>query len=70
MNIVRAVKISSPISGEPVVPRISTRRYGQHIYTEAVWIDPASGAFIRKGVVKVEDAKSGEDVTSTIQHLY
>lgn len=70
MNIVRAVKIPSPISGEPVNPRISTRRYGQHVYTEAVWIDPASGAFIRKGIVKIEDAVTGKDVTGDVKHTY
>ena len=68
MDIVRAVKIVSPISGQPVVPRISERRYGNHIYHEAVWNDPASGTFIRKGVVKVVDATTGEDVTNQVVH--
>jgi hypothetical protein len=29
---------------------------GGKIYTEAHWIDPASGTFIRKGIVSIEDA--------------
>ena len=66
MDIVRATKIVSPISGQPVVPRMSERRYGDHIYHEAVWIDPASGAFIRKGIVKIVDAATGEDVTNKV----
>lgn len=66
MDIVRPAKIASPISGQPVVPRVTERRYGQHIYHEAVWTDPASGAFIRKGVVKIVDAETGEDVTSQV----
>ena len=66
MDIVRAVKIMSPISGQPVVPRITERRYGQHIYREAVWTDPSSGAFIRKGIVQILDADSREDVTHQV----
>lgn len=66
MDIVRAVKIASPISGQPVVPRITERRYGDNIYTEAVWTDPSSGAFIRKGVVKITNAATGEDVTHQV----
>lgn len=68
MDIVRATKIVSPISGQPVTPRITDRRFGQHIYREAVWIDPASGTFIRKGVVQVLDVETGEDVTNKLQH--
>jgi hypothetical protein len=64
MDIVRPVKIASPISGQPVEPRISERQYGDKIYVEAVWIDPASGAFIRKGMVQILDAKTRQDITS------
>jgi hypothetical protein len=64
MDIVRPIKITSPISGQPVEPRIIERQYGDKIYVEAVWNDPASGAFIRKGMIKVLDAKTREDITS------
>jgi len=30
---------------------------GNKIIKEAHWIDPASGAFIRKGIISVEDKK-------------
>jgi hypothetical protein len=50
------------------MPRVTERRYGNHIYHEAVWNDPASGTFIRKGVVKVVDATTGEDVTNQVVH--
>lgn len=63
MEIVRPVKIASPISGQPVEPKVQERRYGDKIYVEAHWFDPASGAFIRKGTVKVLDATTREDVT-------
>jgi len=65
MEIVRPVRITSPISGQPVEPRIIERRYGDKIYVEAHWIDPSSGAFIRKGMVKILDAVSKEDITSS-----
>lgn len=63
MEIVRPVKIVSPISGQPCVPRITERQYGDKIYVEAHWNDPASGAFIRKGIVKILDAATKEDIT-------
>lgn len=66
MEIVRPVIIASPISGQPVSPRISERRYGNNIYREAVWTDPASGAFIRKGIVQVIDAETGRDITNEV----
>lgn len=55
MDLVRPVKITSPISGQPVVPRIVERVVGGKLYKEAIWIDPASGTFIRKGIVSIED---------------
>jgi hypothetical protein len=64
MEIVRPVQIVSPISGDPVQPRIVERRYGDKIYVEAHWICPKSGTFIRKGMVKILDAVSKEDITS------
>ena len=64
MDIVRPIRITSPISGRPVEPKIVERHYGDKIYVEAVWNDPASGAFIRKGMVKVLDATTREDITS------
>lgn len=64
MDIVRPIKITSPISGQSCEPKIVERHYGDKIYVEAAWYDPASGAFIRKGMVKVLDAKTREDITS------
>lgn len=63
MDIVRPIKIASPISGQPASPVIKERQYGDKIYVEAYWNDPASGAFIRKGIVKVLDADTKEDIT-------
>ena len=46
--------ITSPISGQPSVPKIIEKKVGNTIIKEAHWYDPASGAFIRKGVVEVK----------------
>ena len=57
MQMVRAIPIARPISGETSFPRIHKVERGGKIYTEAHWICPASGAFIRKGIVSIEDVK-------------
>jgi hypothetical protein len=55
MDIIEPKIIVSPISGQPVKPRLKTYiREGKEI-VEAEYIDPASGAFIRKGVVSIKD---------------
>jgi hypothetical protein len=40
-----------------VEPKIVTTINGNKTIKEAHWIDPASGAFIRKGLISVEDTK-------------
>lgn len=55
MDIISPRPIVSPISGQTVKPILKTYiREGKEI-TEAHYIDPASGTFIRKGVVSVKD---------------
>lgn len=55
MDFISPRIITSPISGQPVKPRIRTYiRDGKEI-TEAEYIDPASGTFIRKGIVSVKE---------------
>lgn len=63
MTIVTPKRIASPISGQIVTPVLSERQYGDKIYCEARWIDPASGVFIRKGITKILDAKTRKDIT-------
>lgn len=46
--------IPSPITGVPISPRVSDRRVGQNIYTEAVWVCPSTGEIVKKGVVAVK----------------
>ncbi len=64
MNIVRPIIIESPISGNPTKPVITERRIGNRIYVEASWTCPSSGVFLRKGLIKILDAETNEDVTS------
>jgi hypothetical protein len=49
--------IPSPYSGTPIRPQIRTRESAGKVYTEAHWICPDSGQFVRKGIVKIEDKK-------------
>ena len=60
MDTIQPKIIQSPISGEPVRPQLKTYiKSGQKI-TEAIYTDPATGTFIRKGIVSVEDIKTQE----------
>ena len=47
--------IQSPISGQAVKPMLKTYIRGGQEVVEAHYIDPASGSFIRKGIVSVTD---------------
>jgi len=57
MDIIDPKPIVSPISGQIVKPVLKTYiREGKEV-VEAEYIDPASGTFIRKGIVSVKDIK-------------
>jgi hypothetical protein len=61
MDFITPKIIVSPISGQPVKPILKTYiREGKEI-VEAEYIDPASGTFIRKGIVSVKDIKKPEN---------
>lgn len=60
MDFIQPRIITSPISGQPVKPRLKTYvREGKEV-VEAEYIDPASGTFIRKGIVSVRDLPQPE----------
>ena len=61
MDIVNPQPIQSPYTGALVRPRMRTREYRGKLYTEAHWVCPDSGNFIRKGLVKVEDIRKTTD---------
>jgi len=44
-----------------VNPKIVTVINGKKTVTEAHWICPASGQFIRKGIVKIEDSSENKE---------
>jgi hypothetical protein len=50
--------ITSPYSGSPIRPQIRTRESSGKIYTEAYWICPDSGQFVKKGVISITEKKS------------
>jgi len=55
MDLIQPKIIQSPISGEPMKPRLKTYIRGNQEIVEAEYIDPASGQFVRKGIVSVKD---------------
>jgi len=55
MDFITPKPIVSPISGQTVRPVLKTYVRGNKKIVEAEYIDPASGSFIRKGIVSVED---------------
>ena len=63
MDLIVPKPIMSPISGQPVRPILKTYIKGDKEITEAHYIDPASGTFIRKGLVSVKDISNQEPKT-------
>lgn len=60
MDFITPKPIVSPISGQTVKPRLRTYiREGKEV-VEAEYIDPASGTFIRKGIVSIKDIVKDE----------
>jgi len=66
MNLVRPTNISSPMTGSLCRPKLVTTERDHKLYTEAHWYCPDTGCFIRKGLIKVVDKRTGEDVTSVV----
>lgn len=67
MNIVTPQRIISPITGRSIAPKIVERASGDKILVEAHWIDHDSGSFLKRGIVKVLDAKTREDITNSVR---
>lgn len=59
---VSPIKIVSPISGTISIPKITEKVVGDQTIVEATWYDNASGEFIRRGLVKIIDNKTGKEV--------
>jgi hypothetical protein len=54
---VQPIMINSPYDGGPIRPQIRTRESNGNVYTEAHWICPNTGQFVKKGVIKIEPIK-------------
>jgi len=53
-------KIRSPFTGESVLPRITTHTTDGKTYEQVSYNDPVTGNLIKKGIVSIKDAKTGE----------
>jgi len=56
-SFIQPKTIQSPYTGEYVNPKLRTYddTFKNKRYTEAQWICPSSGQFIKKGIVSVQD---------------
>ena len=54
------IKIRSPYTGETVMPQITTHTTDGRTYEQVSYNDPITGNLIKKGIVSIKDAKTGE----------
>lgn len=53
------INIRSPFTGETVLPRITTHTTGGKTYEQVSYNDPVTGNLIKKGMVSIKDASTG-----------
>lgn len=53
-------KIRSPYTGETSMPTFNTYNADGKTYEQAIFSDPITGHVIKKGLVSIKDAKTGE----------
>lgn len=53
-------KIRSPYTGEAALPHITTHTTDGKTYEQVSYNDPITGSLIKKGIVSIKDAKTGE----------
>jgi|TARA_A100001015_G_C14905689_1_gene678240 hypothetical protein len=53
-------KIRSPFTGETSMPTFNTYNADGKTYEQAIFSDPITGHVIKKGLVSIKDAKTGE----------
>lgn len=53
-------KIRSPYTGETVMPHITTHTTDGKTYEQVSYNDPVTGNLIKKGIVSIKDASTGE----------
>tara|TARA_R110002124_G_scaffold103588_8_gene252762 strand:+ start:5201 stop:5443 length:243 start_codon:yes stop_codon:yes gene_type:complete len=59
-NFINPQKIRSPYTGETSIPTFNTYDADGKTYEQAIFSDPVTGHIIKKGLVSVKDAKTGE----------
>jgi|TARA_X000001388_G_scaffold74552_1_gene67780 hypothetical protein len=59
-NFINPQQIRSPYTGETSIPTFNTYDADGKTYEQAVFSDPVTGHIIKKGLVSVKDAKTGE----------
>lgn len=61
---IQPTKMISPYSGNAVTPQITSYTHAGKTYEQAVYNDPITGHFVKKGLVSVKDAKTGQVLQS------
>mgnify|MGYP003635621354 CR=1 FL=1 len=59
-NFINPQKIRSPYTGETSIPTFNTFDADGKTYEQAIFSDPVTGHIIKKGLISVKDAKTGE----------
>ena len=59
-NFINPQQIRSPFTGETSIPTFNTYDADGKTYEQAVFSDPVTGHIIKKGLVSIKDAKTGE----------
>lgn len=59
-EFVNPQQIRSPYTGEASRPTFNTYNAGGKTYEQAVFSDPVTGHIIKKGLVSIKDAETGE----------
>jgi hypothetical protein len=54
------INIRSPFTGETVLPKITTHTTDGKTFEQVSYNDPVTGNLIKKGMVSIRDAKTGE----------
>ena len=57
---IQPTKIVSPHTGQACYPQINTFTQDGKTYEQAIYNDPITGAFVKRGMVSIKDAKTGE----------
>ena len=56
---IEPTKVISPYTGNAVFPKITKFTQDGKTYEQAVYNDPITGHFVKKGIVSIRDAQTG-----------